>query len=255
MNIYPLTLGGAGREDGTGRRITHIYRASDIGVPADQVHVAVMNERRIPQMGAQLRADPRLFVISRDLQAGKDPNDMLVRVEYGVPSNEGASAQVGDVTRDVRGDIITETTTTDINGVKMRTDYISGLSSGGGGFSISISTIIHEVEVQRPTYTLIWRRIEEDWVYPRVDDIAGHVNAAPWLGQAADRWLLNVRSSEQQKGRHSVEYSASFNKSGWQATVVHNENGRIPLDADKSNGIQEYQVYPRFDARKLRLPA
>ena len=75
------------------------------------------------------------------------------------------------------------------------------------------------------------------------------------MGEPRDSWLMNVRSTQQQEGRHTVEYTAAYNADGWQATVIHNENGRVPLDASSGNGIETYQVYARADFRSLALPS
>ena len=111
------------------------------------------------------------------------------------------------------------------------------------------------MEVQRPTFSVQYSRLEASPPLNVARTYAGKVNANGFLNEPADRWLCNIESSQVRADQHRVRYTFTLNQSGWQARITHNSAGIIPVEASTANGIETVQVYNRVNFGALRLPA
>jgi len=253
ITVHPDVIGGSAREDGSGLRITRLFRVAGIRTAADNFLAVPLSLSQIPQIGEQHPRRPDLVVLDRDVSMSiPDPNAVLVTVNYGPPDALSGGGRVGDVTRSLRAELITEETTTDVDGQKMITRYVNRATLISTTFSVT--TLVHRVQVQRPSFSLVWERIEGGLPTSRAFAASGKVNARTWQGKPADTWLMAISSTQDHANRFRTSYTATYLEQGWQAVLNHTEGGLIPIDVDKRNGVHQYQVYERYDFARLGLP-
>lgn len=255
IQVFPDVIAGTTRQDGTGFHITRFFRVTGIATAADFHMLQALTLSQIPLIGAPHPRRSDITCQERAVEVdGNDPNRILVRCEYRPPDATSAGAVVGDVTRELRTELITEEVTEDLDGNAMITKYVSKLASGLGGSIVQITEQRHRVAVQRPSFSLVWHRIESVLPEAAAFEFSGTTNAQPYRNRPADTWLMNISATEDNSSRFRVSYTATYNSSGWQAIIRHNQNGLVPDDATFKNGIEERQVYPRTNFSKLGLP-
>ena len=255
IKIISDTIGGTVRQDGTGIRATRVFRVTGIRTAADYHMLIPLTLTGIPSVGDKHPRRSDIAVLDREVALDvQDPNGVTVTINYGPPDASAASARVGDIKRSLRTELIQEETIEDINGTRISTTYVSRFVAGGGVTSVTVATESHRIEVQRPSFSLVWDRIERELPIARAFDFNGTVNSRPWAGKEADTWLMNIEATQDNDARFRVSYVATYNANTWQATINHQVNGVVPFDVSERNGIETYQVYPTADFNKLKLP-
>lgn len=245
--ITQYLLDGEFSEAADGKRARYVHQVSELGGSAPSRLPAAVFAPGIPRRGDAHPSESGLTVERVTARATSDPEIALVTVDYAsrgadsdTPGNEG-------LTITVRGDLITEETIKNVDGDLMQTTYV-------GIGSIAFQT--HRVEVQRPSFSLVFSRIEDDSALALAYRYAGKVNSGSFQGAGEDRWLCTLESDSQEDGRHRVRYTFTYNNQGWQARLTAAVNGLIPLDASLQNGgIRIEQVYERENFNVFGLPA
>jgi len=251
--VIPDLIDGEVRLSTQGDSVRRLFKVEELsGAAAGRLAQAV-RASGIPTIGAAHPALPGVRATDVRASATNDPRVAIVEVTYAIPSTS-SSATTGGTSVSIVADLYTEETTSDINGNRIVTTFFSTSSSGFGSFSSSVSTQAHRIEVQRPTFSVQYSRTEGAAPLNLARFYAGRVNSGAFLGEAADRWLCNIDSSQESANSHRVRYTFTLNQSGWQAVIEHNSAGIIPASANAVNGIQTAQVYRRANFSALRLP-
>ena len=179
-----------------------------------------------------------------------------VEVTYGVPQASVYRSTGGAADVSIVADLYTEETITDVNGNRIETTYfLAPVPAVADRFRPVSQRQAHRIEVQRPTFSVQFSRIERAPPLSAARYYSGRVNSTTFLSEPRDRWLCNVDSSQESDNAHRVRYTFTLNATGWQATIVHSTSGLIPTDVTGANGIQTAQVYNRANFGALRLPA
>jgi hypothetical protein len=258
MRVIPDIVEGEFRLADTGPTARRVFLVTELAGASFARLASAAQAGGLPRVGEAhpVRGDMRVLDVTARAEGG-DPGRALVDVQYGTPSTSGGGVGTGGVEISLQSDLITEETITDIEGNFIRTSYSFSvtLSSLPGGSQRSTSIKTHRVEVQRPTFSLIFQRQESRAPLALAQQFAGTVNTGMFQGLQRDRWLLNIESSQDGDGRHLVRYAFTLNRNGWQARVTHQENGLIPDDISQTTGRRIYQVYPRANFNRLGLPA
>lgn len=266
MRVIADTLGGEVRLAASGDQVRRLFQVHELtGAPPTRL-AAAARAPGVPRLGDAHPALPAVVVNDVRASATSDPSIAQVEVTYAVPTASAAGAGRDAVEIAVQSDLITEETVRDLAGNLILTSYTSTIrlsGTTGTGFVPTTPGVVgtltdrqvHRVEVQRPTFSVSYARLERRAPLARAFSFAGTVNTRGFLGRDADQWLCNVESTQEADRRHRVRYTFVFNPNGWQARVTHTANGVIPNDVRTFNGEGVYQVYPRRDFRTLGLPA
>jgi len=245
-------IDGEVRRSALGDSVRRLFQVRELaGAPAARL-VAATTASGVPRVGDPHPALPAVLVSDVRAAASRDPTIAIVEVSYAVPSGV-ASAGGGEVDIAIVSDLITEETITDVDGRTISTSYFSTSASGGTNTS-TFTTQVHRIEVQRPTFAVVFSRVESRPPLSKARAYAGTVNASAYLDEPTDRWLCNIESSQESASAHRVRYSFTLNPKGWQAQVVHVNDGLVPADVKAVNGIEDVQVYVRTNFAALRLP-
>jgi len=247
-----------------GTRARRVFRVTELTGPGEQRLSLAASAPGVPQVGTAHRHEPGIFVSElRARFAGADPSIALVDVTYAPPDGAAASgAGTGGWLVEIQSDLLTEETVRDVQGRLMGTAYSQRLqlTSGGGiggaapTFGSVTSRFTHRVEVQRPTWSLVFSRDLGAFPLAQARAFAGKVNAGTFQREPVDTWLCAVSSAQQPSGAHRVRFTFTFNASGWQPELTHREAGVIPADVRFGNGLNRVQVYARADFNALGLP-
>lgn len=208
----------------------------------------------IPRWNAPHPTKPNLRVVSyRSTPVAGQPGTFNVVVRYRVPTSSAGDV-AGDATISVSTQSISEETVHDINGNLMVLQYISRIVTGIGGSSVSRTTQVHRIQVQRPTFAVSFSRRETVNAFATALRFSGRVNLRTWQGQPRASWLMNVSSSDNGDGTHRFTYTAVHNPKTWRAEIRVSVNGRLPDTATVGNGIEFRDVYELADFSQLALP-
>lgn len=246
-------IDGEVRLSSQGNSVRRLYQVRELtGAAAQRLHQAAIASG-IPRVGESHPSLPGVQVTDVRASATTDPAFATVEVTYGVP---GASATGATEAAEVSivADLYTEETVEDVNGNRIETTFFS-TTAAGANFSTSVETQAHRIEVQRPTISVQFSRIEAAPPLDIARTYAGRVNAGTFLNEARDKWLCNIDSSQVSATQHRVRYTFTLNQGGWQAKITHNTAGIIPATASVVNGIRTAQVYERASFAALRLPS
>ncbi len=249
-------IDGDVRLDGGGATVRRIFHVRELGGAASGRLLAAAQASGIPRVGdAHPILGGTVRVSEVNARATGDPAMAMVEVVYAPPSTViGRDGQGVEV--QIVSDLITEETIYDVNGVLMATSYTVKLqlSSFPGSWGSLTTQQVHRVEVQRPTFALVFSRIEPRAPRQLAALYAGTVNQGRFQGEDVDKWLCNVESSQESASAHRVRYSFTLNRRGWQAVITHQSNGIIPTNVSSTNGVRTEQVYERRDFNALGLP-
>jgi len=257
--VTPDVLEGEVAITSAGQRARRVFQVSELAGGASRRLADAAVASGVPRVGEKHPVLASAVVTAVRARASSDPTIAYVDVEYETPSSGDAGIAGWRV--EILSDLITETTTTDVNGRLMGTTYTRSIQLNSGGLTSppswgSITTrLTHQVEVQRPTFSLVFTRRVAGFPFATARRFAGVVNASTFQGEPADRWLANVESVQQDDGTHRVRITATFNRSGWQARLTHREQGIVPADVRTGNGLDQVQVYAREDFGALGLPS
>jgi len=196
----------------------------------------------LPKIGARLSGEPGIRLRNIEIAAvTKENNAFSALLEYGVKTAAESEAEEGGGSITFTADTVTEKTTTDIRGRKLRTEYYNLASFG-------ITRINHEADVDRPLWTV---QIKKELKFlPRNFALTytGAVNSRQWSGFPARTWLCrNIGASEKAGGRYDVEWLFSYNPKTWRLFTNTKIDGLIPADVRTGNGTEVWDVYPLKD--------
>jgi len=215
----------------------------------------------LPQKGEPHPALSGVRVLDVTARPTNDPSIAIVDVDYGVPSASDISSSSDGAEVSITASLITEETTRDIFGNFLRTTWTFRFSTADpgdpdGNRSIQEATLssnIHRLEVQVPTFSVQFTRIEKSPPLALTRKFSGKVNSGAFLNESQDAWLCTISSTQQGPNEHRVVYSFTFNRRGWQAILTHTVDGVIPEDLT-ADGVQVKQVYSRRNFSSLGLP-
>lgn len=249
VTVVPYRVAGDAEEGPEGRRERAVYLVHGLEGDPSRYFWEALKQSQIPRYGAPHPSEPGLFASRRRVRVGQtgDRHDVRVEITYAPQSAlmQGATRPVGSVRRQMRSELVTEETTRDVNGNQMRTRYITRFSISLSGSSITISDVVHRVSVQRPSISVVTNRIERNFPLELGIAASGSTNAGRFRNRGQDQWLLNIEAEDLENGTYDVAYTATLFKSGWQATIIHSENGIVPIGVQPGNGEEVKQVYPR----------
>lgn len=246
-------IDGEVRLSTAGNSVRRLFQVRELsGAPAHRLAEAATTSG-VPRVGDAHPSIASVLVSDVRASATNDPKIAIVEVTYGVPQASD-SANSGGIDIAILSDLYTEETITDVNGEGIYTTFFS-TSASSGSFSTTLETQTHRIEVQRPTFSVQFSRIEDAPPLAKARAYAGKVNAGLFLSEPADRWLCNVESYQESAERHRVRYTFTLNPDGWQAKIFHSTAGIVPATASIVNGIRNVQVYKRTSFSPLRLPS
>lgn len=211
---------------------------------------SALSAAKIPREAERHPNIPGIRVISRDVTpAERDPNIARVSVLYGIPDlGVGGSSKSGAGQWSFSAELVSEVTTTDINNKRMITEYVEGHS-----LSITLTTTVHEVGVDRPLMTARCRRTEGRLDVDKIAKYSGAVNSSTWSGFPAQTFLCRIQADANTKGSYDYEYIFHYQPNTWRANLTAKVDGVIPLGATKGNGQEVFEVYPKQNLNALRL--
>lgn len=251
MSVTPYKLGGNVDDGPEGITGTHLFLVTGLSSAPGAHFYDALKQSGLPRRGDPHPTEAGLFCYRRRVRLGgtSDPEETIVECLFGPPDrlDAGGAAAVGTVRRSLRAELVTEETIRDVNGDLMQTTYVSRLAAGGAGSSVSVSTISHRVAVQRPTFSLVFQRVESSLPINRAFRFAGKTNSSTYRGKPRDAWLCNIESEDQGDGTFDTTYTVTLNDSrqGWQALIRHSINGQVPIDIATGRGEEIRQVYGR----------
>jgi hypothetical protein len=252
----------ASRQD-SARRFFQVHELT--GAAAARLHSATQASG-IPRVGDPHPVIPGVSVLEVRATSPGDPSIAVIEATYGVPTAADIGGSGGAVEIAINGDLITEETVTDVNGSVITTSHTqnfvlsgttgSGFAPGTPGVNGAVTqTQVHRVEVQRPTFSVTYTRVEKRPPLGRARRYAGKVNGSRFLNEDADKWLVNLSSSQEAADKHRVRYTFTLNPNGWQAIISHQRSGVVPVDVSATNGQTTVQVYERENFSALGLPS
>lgn len=239
----PDRLTGEFRRSTDGDSARRVFQVSELTGAAGARLAQAVDTSAIPRIGSVHPYVAGLSVTRVTARATSDPSIAIVDVDYAQIGAAAAGGTATDIA--IQSDFISEVTVRDINGVLMRTAY-----AVSGGFQVQT----HRVSVERPTFSLVFSRIEAAVPLAKVLAFSGKVNAGRFQGQPADTFLCRI-GSNQTNGGHRVSYTFTHNAKGWQADLTHQVDGVIPTNVSPINGESTAQVYERADFGRLALPS
>ena len=248
-------IDGEVRYSAQGNSVRRLFQVSELSGAASNRLAQAARASGIPQVGQAHPSVPGIVVQDVRASATSDPTVATVDVSYGVPSTTTSAIGGRGIEISIVADLYTEETIIDVNGNRIETTYFGTSASGGGSFSTSVTRQAHRIEVQRPTFSVQFSRLESAPPLDLARFYSGRVNNGAFLNEPADRWLCNVESSQESDRVHRVRYTFTLNTIGWQAQITHSTNGIIPTDLSSANGIRTAQVYHRANFGALRLPS
>lgn len=278
MSIKSYRADGASASlDSTGMTETVVFRVEGLsGKPRNAWLHAALNATGIPRPGDAHPIQNGVSVLS--LRAEIVSGDIArVRADYGVPTDDTATAGADAGTIDMSGSVQSEVVTTDQRGKPITVSYDTNVIDINGD-SVPVTDVKGvELEVLRPQLVLRYTRIERRSPGRKALQYLGRVNSrAIWGGGARD-WLCTDYSSTTidrgQGYRVSYEFTAppgglterrraTFGNAGgragggWDspATYISDVTGAPPIDLVPGEGLKIIQCYPRADFSRLRLP-
>jgi hypothetical protein len=206
----------------------------------------------VPRKGATAQGVPGMQVVSR-IARPNGVSGARVTVRYETPAADRSAATVGDVTVRVTTETITEETIYDQDGRIMKTKF-AGFVTIGAVTAYEVSTQIHRVSVQRPTFSVQFTRNERAIAFAKALDFSSTVNSSPWQGRAALTWLMRIDSEQIEEDLHRVTYSAVYHPKTWLAEIRHTVSGRIPNTVQDNNGLERRPVYDEANFARIGLP-
>lgn len=256
LTVVPHTIGGDAEEGPDGKRQTAVFLVHGLETAPSRYLWQALDSSGVPRYSDPHPTEPGLFVYRKRARVGGtgDKYDLRIDVKYGPASLLTAGgATVGRVRRSLRSDLVTEETTRDVFGNLMQTRYVTALSFGLGGSSITIEDRVHQISVQRAAVSVVTQQVEPEFPVEFSIRYGGTVNASTYRGRGQDQWLLNISADDRDDDMYDVTYTVTLLKTGWQATIYHTENGIIPLNTRLGNGIEIKQVYERVNFSKVPL--
>lgn len=208
-----------------------------------------MQESGIPAFGDPHPIVPGIFVT--DIQAepiSKDGEKAKISVLYEPPSDDSSDPDTGGAVS-VTSNTLIETVHKDVSGELLWVDYYDQISIGMASYSRAVKT----ASVQRPQVSVNFRRIEDQLPKESIEIYIGTINGMEWSGFPPKTWLCNSIIARPNKGKYEVEYSFSYRRDSWRASVAMTVNGVIPNDAIEGNGLATYDVYEERNFNDLGL--
>jgi len=237
-----------------GNSVRRLFQVQELTGAASGRLVSAASASGVPRVGDAHPSLGGVRVTDVRASAASDPTVATVEVTYGIAQGTTTGVNTSAIEVSIVSDLYSEETIKDVNGRTITTRYFSSTASNGS-FSSTLATQVHRIEVQRPTFTVQYSRIESRPAFASARAYSGRVNGGQFLGEPADRWLCNIESYQDNQSAHRVRYSFTLNETGWQATIAHQTNGIIPAPVGTQNGIENVQVYNRANFSALRLPS
>ena len=212
---------------------------------------SALSAAKIPRDAERHPNIPGIRVISRDVTpAERDPNIARVSVLYGIPDlGAGGANDSGAGQWSFSAELVSEVTTTDINDKRMITEYVQFNYTR----SLTLTTTVHEVGVDRPLMTARCRRTERRLDVDKIARYSGAVNSSSWSGFPAQTFLCRIQADANTKGSYDYEYIFHYQPKTWRANLTAKVDGAIPLGAARGNGQEVFEVYPKQNLNGLRL--
>lgn len=247
-----------------GNSARRVFQVSELtGAASHRMYLATQASG-IPRVGDAHPALTTLRCSDVTARPTSDPAWATVDAIYSIPSGiAGGADGLGSITTSLQSDLITQETTFDANGQTIVTAY-TFVTSGGTEIvagtirpaAATVSTIrrVHRVEVQRPTFSISFERVENVLPLSVARTYSGTVNAGTFQGETSAKWLCNVEATQAGGGLFRVRYLFTLNRDTWRARVTHSSGGEIPDDVTTANGVATYDVYPLRNFNGLGLP-
>jgi len=270
--ISDITEGTISR-DASGWTATRIFDVQDpggstIAKPYNAILAIESSDGVV--FGSEHPVIPGIRVSSMSVEhVERDPDVYRVTVEYG--NDSAASGAFGDElgaeTFAVASETISEDTIYDARGQVLQTTYVARTVTSEFDVFTETATQTHRVSVERPTFALLFTRIEPSDAFDTARLFSAHVNSVPFLALPAKTVLMRISSDEIDDGRHRVTYEAVYNPRTWMAEIRTSIDGRVPEDVgslrtsdglprggfNTDQGVALRDVYPEADFSVLAL--
>ena len=233
---------GTIRRDTNGWSATRVFDVESTGgSPIEKPYNAILAIESAQNVvyGSPHPVIPGIGVISLSVEhVDRDPDIYRVAVEYGNEAAGGGagSDELGAETFSVAGQTISEDTIFDARGNILQTTYVARTVTSQFDVFTETATQVHRVSVDRPTFALIFTRVEPRDAFDAARLFNARVNSAPFLGLPAKTVLMRISSDEIDDGRHRVTYDAVYNPRTWMAEIRTSVDGRVPEDVGRVRG-------------------
>ena len=211
-----------GSEGYTLETTMHIERDPS-ATSADAALYEILSNPNVPVRGDPHPFVPGIKVLERDAEpVSDDPGRIIVKLRYGVP--QPGDPVSGVTTVRTGSGATSEQVNVDLDGQPILTQLqVDTPLPDGSGTTTRVDEQVHNVDVERPTTSVEFERVETANPTPQSVRYVGRVNAVTWYGGAAGTWLCTGIQGNSDDGgaTYKVTYSFQYNPNGWNPTVRH----------------------------------